>query len=306
MSQVVFKAKARQFKNGCLLLPATPADKKVLDCFCQTIGTRYATVTANFSRVNKSYDQVKTVFALSALLFQINYDRKPTQNENEAMYNSLLEMFADRKPDLLQPNKTVPIHLSEMSKYQAMRFINSIIGLVIEYCPDLGDAEAMEVKQIFEEFQEESNTGENNPIDYDENGNLLSIDAWCERNCVSMASGINDGTLEIAHIISKGSHPQYRNCVWNFLRLTHYEHLEIQHRKGWKELLSIYPHLTKRVKAAYDQAHIIYPFTMTDTFNSLDESESQAIDNKGNQSPTSSLADEALHAAKIPEEDGLF
>ena len=65
MSKVLFKAKARQFQNGCLLLPATTADKKILDQFCNELGNRYATVTANFSRANKSYDQVKTVHILN-------------------------------------------------------------------------------------------------------------------------------------------------------------------------------------------------------------------------------------------------
>ena len=89
MPKVIFKAKARQFNNGCLLLPATEGDKRILNSFCTTLGNRYATVTANFSKANKSYDQVKTVFALCTLLFEINYDRVPNSDELDRMYESL-------------------------------------------------------------------------------------------------------------------------------------------------------------------------------------------------------------------------
>lgn len=272
MSKIIFKAKAMQFKNGCLLLPATEKDKVLLNSFCESLGNRYATVTANYSKNNKSYDQVKTVFALSSLLFKVNYDRVPTNEENERMYESLLRAFAPREPDLLNPEVEVPIHLSKMSKMDAAQFINAIFELIIENC-DLTDKDQITVRELFTEFKEQTSVGEGNPCDYDSNGNYLSIDEWCERNNVSMASGINDGTLEIAHIITKSAHPEYRDCVWNFLRLTHYEHLEIQHRKGWKELLSIYPHLIPRVKAAYDMAHELYPFTMQEEFNQIEKSD---------------------------------
>ncbi len=268
MNKICIRAFPKKFPNGSfLLLPATPAEKSSLDTFCATIGSNFVTVTINSSRRNKTYDQVKTVFALCSIIFQcMNEGRKPTSKENRKMYESLLREFADKEPDIRHPEEEVPVHLSEMSKIQAARFINSLIGLIVEYC-DLTDNQQVEVKELFQEFKKATSTGKGNPCDYDSDGNLLSVDDWCEINNVSMASGINDGTLEIAHIITKSAHPEYRNCVWNFLRLTHYEHLEIQHRKGWKELLSIYPHLIPRVKAAYDLAHEVYPFTMTEEFN---------------------------------------
>lgn len=268
MEKVVIRAVPRQFNNGSfLLIPATPAERSSLDTFCNTVGNRFVTVSINCSRGNKTYDQVKTVFALCSILFQCNYGRKPTDKENRKMYESLLRDYADKEPDLRNPDEMVPIHLSEMSRQQAAHFINSIIGLIVEYC-DLTDRQQIEVKELFQEFKRNTSTGEGNPCDYGSDGKLLSVDEWCRQNNVSMASGIDDGTLEIAHIITKSAHPEYRDCVWNFLRLTHYEHLEIQHRKGWQELLSIYPHLIPRVKAAYDLAHERYPYTMADKFDS--------------------------------------
>lgn len=303
MPKVIFKAKARQFNNGCLLLPATEGDKRILNSFCTTLGNRYATVTANFSKANKSYDQVKTVFALCTLLFEINYDRVPNSDELDRMYESLLREFAPKQPDLLNPEILVPIHLSKMSKMEAAQFINSIFNLIIENC-DLTDKQQVSVRELFTEFKRETSVGEGNPCDYDSNGNLLSIEEWCERNNVSMASGVDDGTLEIAHIITKSAHPEYRDCVWNFLRLTHYEHLEIQHRKGWKELLSIYPHLIPRVKAAYDKAGELYPFTMVEEFNALEEEQKKEEKQEEQPITTKPQMVEALKNAGLVDEDG--
>lgn len=266
MDKVSFRAVPRKFNNGSfLLIPASLGDKTSLDSFCTTLGNKYVTVTINRSKSNKTYDQVKTVFALCSLLFQSNYDRKPNGEELEKCYESLLWDYADKEPDLLHPEREVPVHLSKMSKIQAAQFINALIALVIENC-DLDARQQIDIKELFQTFKQETSVGEGNPCDYDKDGNLLSIDEWCERNNVSMASGVNDGTLEIAHILSKGAHEEYRNCVWNFLRLTHHEHIEIQHRKGWEELLAIYPHLIPRVKAAYDKAGELYPFTVKDKF----------------------------------------
>ena len=303
MPKVIFKAKARQFNNGCLLLPATEGDKRILNSFCTTLGNRYATVTANFSKANKSYDQVKTVFALCTLLFEINYDRVPNSDELDRMYESLLREFAPKQTDLLNPEILVPIHLSKMSKMEAAQFINSIFNLIIENC-DLTDKQQVSVRELFTEFKRETSVGEGNPCDYDSNGNLLSIEEWCERNNVSMASGVDDGTLEIAHIITKSAHPEYRDCVWNFLRLTHYEHLEIQHRKGWKELLSIYPHLIPRVKAAYDKAGELYPFTMAEEFNALEEEQKKEEKQEEQPITTKPQMVEALKNAGLVDEDG--
>ena len=262
MNKVSIRAVPKKFQNGSyLLLPATPAEKNTLDVFCGSVGSRYVTVTLNCARGNKTYSQVKTVFALVSLLFQSNYDRKPSNEESQKMYESLLLDYADKEPDLLHPERDVPVSLSRMSKRQASQFISSLFQLVIENC-DLDDRQQVDVKSLFQEFKRETSVGEGNPCDYDSAGTLFSIDEWCSANNVSMASGVNDGTLEVAHIVSKGSHPEFRNCVWNFLRLTHYEHIEIQHRKGWNEFLSIFPHLIPRVKNAFDNAGEIYPFDL--------------------------------------------
>ena len=177
MPKIAIKCRPMQFKNGCLLIPATVADRERLNSFCTTVGDRLCTVTANYSRSNKTYDQCKTVFALTAILFEYNYNRVPSSTENERMYRELLEEFGPREECLLDPNKTTPIPLSRMTKLQAAEFINALINLIMENC-DLTDKQQIDVKQIFEEFQANCGYGESNPLDYDKDGNMLTEEEW--------------------------------------------------------------------------------------------------------------------------------
>lgn len=272
MSKVVFKARPMQFKNGCLLLPATPSDKIILNNFVKSCGSHYCTVTAQFAKSDKTYEQVKTVFALCSLIAEIKLKCKPTQYQVKKVYNEMLQMFAPREPDICNPSNTSPLHLSKMSTIQAAQFINSLINYILEYLGyELTEDLQVDLQFLFTEFKENEGFGEFNHIDYAPDGHLYTIDEWYENNNVSMASGVGGEDLQIAHIISKGAHPEYRDCTWNWLRLTHYEHNEIQHRKGWKEFLSMFPHLIPRVKTAYDKAGERYPFTMIDEFEEFEK-----------------------------------
>lgn len=259
MDKVVFKAQPKKFSNGSyLFMPASVADKSLIDTFCEGYPKTYVTVEVHGSRGNKTYDQVKTVFALCSLLYQVNYGKKPNDEQRRQMYESLLWDFADKEPDIRHPERLVPIHLSRMSVTQASRFINDIFNLIIENC-DLDDIQMTQVKELFETFKEHSSHGRYNPCDFNKDGQLYTVEEWCKVNNVSMASGVG-GDLEIAHIISKGAREDLRDCVWNFLRLTHEEHIGIQHQKGWQAFLEMFPHLKPRVKKAYDLAGEPYPF----------------------------------------------
>lgn len=295
MSKVLFKAKARQFQNGCLLLPATTADKKILDQFCNELGNRYATVTANFSRANKSYDQVKTIFALINIRFFIQYHRYPTDTEKAIMYSGFLWKYAERVTNPVNPDEEIPVPLSEMSKTQAAYFINSIIGDIYEYAGDaMTDTIQIELKQIFEEFQGANGYGVGNPVDYDEEGNLLSEDKWREKNHFSFASGVATENLQLHHIMTKNSHPQYRDCAWNWIMLTEEEHMRIIHALGgWKKFIEIFPHTAPRIKNAYDIAHELYPPEIQEAFISIgliDENSNEIKEKPKEEKPKQMLA----------------
>lgn len=271
MSKVVFKAKAMQFQNGALLIPATPRDKQILNSFCETLANRYATVTANFNRDKKSYDQVKTVFALIGIRFFIQYHRYPTETEQAIIYSRFLWKYAPKMPDPLNPDEETPIPLSQMSKSDAAIFISGIMADIYEYAgDDLTDTTAVELSQIFEEFQAANGYGVGNPIDYDENGNLLSEEEWRKKNHFSFASGVATEDLQLHHILSRGSHRGFKDEAWNWIMLTDYEHNRIIHnRGGWQRFLEIYPHCARRVKNAYDTAKELYPHELQTVFIKL-------------------------------------
>lgn len=324
MSKVIFKAKAMQFQNGCLLLPATTADKKILDQFCNELGSRYASVTANFSRCNKSYDQVKTIFALINIRFFIQYHRYPTDTEKAIMYSGFLWKYADKVSNPLNPDEEIPVPLSEMSKTQAAYFINSIIGDIYEYAGSaMTDTQQVELKQLFEEFQAANGYGIDNPTDYDKDGNLLSEDEWREKNHFSFASGVDTEDLQLHHILSRGAHKAYEHCPWNWIMLTEEEHMRIIHAMGgWKKFISIFPHTAPRIKNAYDMAHEMYPREIQEAFieiglidknsNEITEEvkEEPSFDNMKpvteKSSETEPLAIQALKSAGLVDEDAPY
>lgn len=323
MSKVIFKAKARKFDNGYLLLPATPKDKIILQTFAESLSNRYATITATFSHASKSYDQVKTVFALIGIRFFIQYHRYPTETEQAIIYSNFLWKYAPKMPNPLNPEEQIPIPLSKMSKSEAAIFISGIMADIYEYAgDDLVDTTAVELSQIFEEFHGANGYGVGNPLDYDENGNLLSEDEWRTKNHFSFASGVVTEDLQLHHILTRGSAPQFKDMAWNWIMLTDYEHNRIIHnRGGWTKFLEIYPHCAKRIKNAYDMAKELYPHELQVEFiklglideysNDIEEDNSASeepnfaenLQKPESQEEKEPLAIQALKAAGLVDQD---
>lgn len=323
MAKISFRAIPHKFNNGSyLLLPATIADRKILNQFSENVGEKYLTVTVNYARGNKSYDQVKTVFALIDIRFQLQYHRNPTDKEKAIIYSYLLNKYADRVPNPLNPEETVAVSLSEMSKSQAASFIGSIIADIYEYAGNtLTDTQQIELKEIFEEFAAANAYGVGNPIDYDKEGNLLSMEEWREKNHFSFASGVDVEDLQLHHILSRGAHPQYEDIAWNWIMLTEEEHMRIIHAKGgWKKFILIFPHTAKRIKNAYDMAHEMYPREIQEAFieiglidkNSDEITEESAEPSFDDMKPvvkenfTTELAEQALSAQEDKYEGDIY
>lgn len=291
MNKISIRAVPRKSGNGSfLLLPATPSDRSLLNMFSESIGDRYVRINLTDLSANKTYDQVRTVWALIDILYEIEHGAKPTVRQASLTYAHLIGTYAPLIDDPLDPSKKVRLTLSLMSKYEASVFINSIMSECLERMGKATESSLVfDVQDLFTEFIDWRGRQKKDPVDIDGSGEWLTVDEWCERNNASMASGSKE-SLEVCHIITKSKRPDLKDCVWNLLRMTHYEHIEIQHRHGWERLLSIYPHLIPRVKAAYDRAGELYPFTVRDKFG---EPEDSVV--KENLT-TDSLADMALGA----------
>jgi hypothetical protein len=322
MAKVSFRAIPKKFNNGSyLLLPATALDRSNLNQFCDGVNNHYVTVTVNFARGNKSWDQCKAVFVLINLRFQLQYHRNPTDTEKALVYSSFLNKYADREPNPLNPEETEAISLSAMSKSQAASFIGSIIADIYEYAGNtLTDTQQIELKEVFEEFAAANAYGVGNPIDYDKEGNLLSMEEWREKNHFSFASGVDTPDLQLHHIMTRNSKPQLAGVAWNWIMLTEEEHMRIIHAKGgWKKFILIFPHTAKRIKNAYDMAHEMYPREIQEAFieiglidkNSDEITEESTGPSFDDMAPvvkdnTESLAEQALSAQEDKYEGDIF
>lgn len=268
MDSIIIRTVPRKFTNGYLLVPATVADKKTLDMMCQSVGDKTVRVSAEVSRSKKSYDQVKTVFGLIDIIFQIDHQRKPTEHEKALYYSYLLNQYGEKQVVSVSGQEPTEqaIGLSSMTKAQATRFISSLMAHICEHC-ELPDYLMNDMNELFERFTSHKGRMEVDFADTDDSGEYLSIDKWVKMNNCSHATGKTE-CLEIAHIVSKGTAPQFRDCVWNFLRLTHDEHME-QHAKGWDNFIKIYPHIKGRVDRAREMAGKLdvrwYPSNLADS-----------------------------------------
>ena len=251
-TKITFRAIQKEFEAGYLFIPATAEDKRSVNAFCGDMTGKYVTVTVNGSRGNKTYDQVKTVWGLIEIYFESQYNRKPTKTESANMYMSFIQQYADTEQSLIDPSKEVYVTLSNMSKEQAARFIQNIMNDIIVECK-LSEGLQCDVKELYEAFIQYKGTLPKDPVDYDKNGVLLNREDWVKMNPCSHASGVTKG-LEVAHIVSKGSDEEDRYECWNWLMLTHEEHIGIQHQNGWEELIELYPHIEGRVKRARELA----------------------------------------------------
>lgn len=248
MKEMTIRAVARKFDAGYLFVPATKADKQVMQMFCEESKGEYVTMDVTTSRKNKSYDQVKTVWALIELIYEVSFHVRPTKNQAASLYMELIMLYADRVPSLIHIGEMVPVTLSQMDKEQAVRFIQCLINHLCDM-GKLSDIQESSLTEIFQSFEQMKGELEYDPVDKDSDGNWLTVEAWKMRNNHSFASG-RVGGLEVAHIVTRGSSPQNIESVWNLMLLTHEEHIEVQHGKGWDVFLGIYPHLKARVNRA--------------------------------------------------------
>lgn len=252
MKTSTIRATIREEGNSFIITPANNADKISLGLLVSEHQGKYLTVSVKTTQSSKTYDQLKTAWALIALIFESMYFRKPRESEKKQLYMELLEEFADRKTSLLSSDKTVPYTFSEMSSQQLSRFIQNLINLLSDSC-DLSDSAQSDVKELFLEWQDYMSSQEEDCRDFYDNGEMIPIDEWAKKNSVSFASGLG-GALDKAHIVSKGADEIHRDCCWNIIMLTHEEHM-MQHQIGWDEFLKIYPHLRGRVNRARRIAH---------------------------------------------------
>lgn len=191
----------------------------------------------------KTFKQHNAIWALLQIMFVSMNGYKPTKDELYDLYLDVLDLYANKRPNRFNGNLR-PVHLSESDVEDAAALIGHIMAVLADFCDLSLDAQS-EVRKLFDAWQSWKGDLAKDPMDYDENGNLLTVKAWEERHRLSDASGIG-GRLETAHIVSRGANVTLVEDVRNLLRLTPDEH-RFQHSQGWEAFLERFPHLKSRV-----------------------------------------------------------
>ena len=265
MQSLALRGLLKKTDEGFIIIPATNADKTNLNLYANQADGKYLNLVFKSGSGSKTYAQVKTAWALISMLFIANKGRKPTAKERDILYEQLLEEYADREDveDVVHhTTRSVPISFSKMTKGQLARFIGILIQLLHEDTQNfmMSDDDLVTLNDLFSEWVDYLSLQEVDPTDVNENGEYLTLDEYRATHTVSYASGRTcgeDGSdLEMAHIISRGSAPEFAECCWNVMMLTHEEHVGIMHGQetregGWNALAARFPHIRNRISRAY-------------------------------------------------------
>ncbi|MGL4981678.1 MAG: hypothetical protein ACRC4W_02260 [Treponemataceae bacterium] len=199
----------------------------------------------------RSFKQLSSVWKLVTVIFESMENRKPTEEEKYDLYLDLLDVYADKIPSKINNNALRAVRISESNTASAARFIEGLLYHLATECNLSVDLQA-DVRQVLYEW--EIWKGKKN---HDINSHL-TISEWRKKAVYSQASGRCE-QIEIAHIVSRGSAPQFENEIWNVIALTRDEH-SFMHSHGWGIFLEKYPHLKGRVERAFELAgHLPIP-----------------------------------------------
>jgi hypothetical protein len=253
--------------NGIIYVQPSKSDIQLIEKFFVKKGIQeektgekcYPFYTFEIAARDKTFNQVKAIWALVTVIFRSMHGRKPDEEEKYDLYSDILDMYADKVPNRFT-GALRPVHLSESDVYQAGRMLTACIDVLTEYC-DLNNVRDENGKEIGGELQNEVRTIflkwtnwrggiAKDPLDYDDSGNELTLYKWLEKHKVSDITGINDGTLEVVHIVSRGSDAKDIESPWNWILMEHKYYIGIQHEKGWEALVNEFPFIKPRVLRA--------------------------------------------------------
>lgn len=255
MKSFFVKAFVSAKDSDIIIRTVTRADEKNLLSFLEEVKDKPLSVELKDVSAGKTYDQLKTVYALSSIIYETMFFERPTDSQNHSFVTDLVTMFGEKRASLVRPEEEVSIPVKEMNKYQISDLIYKMSNFLIQMC-QLPPRLDIDVRELFTEWQDWRSSLKHDIADMDENGNYLSLIEWKEKNNFSFASGKSSAyePLEVAHIVSRGADKEDIEEVWNLMMLTHYEHIEIMHKKGWNAFLELFPHLRGRVERAREMA----------------------------------------------------
>lgn len=257
--EIRFPARAILRENCCVLLKTTCNQdhdlvlnlfKKKAEWEARNGKEYYLEVRLGLEHQKRTYKQNRTVWALVGAIFQSMSEnhRKPTREEETALYYDLLEVYADKVPNRIN-NTLRPVHISEANSIEGARFIDGLLYHLAKEC-ELDYGTQTTVQELLQQWEAWRGGLERDPVDYADIAcaRLLTEKEWREKHVVSEASG-RGGMIQRAHIVSRGADSEDIEAAWNWVALLRDEH-EQQHREGWERFLQIYPHLKGKIARA--------------------------------------------------------
>jgi len=254
--KIKFPARAVQRQGYIVLKETNPAGKELIEkLFSKKTEMEkrndheyFLHVVLELKYQKRTFKQNSSVWVLITAIFESMEGRLPDEDEKYALYLDLLEEYADKTPSRLN-GKLRSVHISESNSMEGARFIDGLLFHLANYC-DLTYDTQVTVNDVMQEWHEWRGGLEKDPMDYAdlECTKLLTEAQWRERHPVSEASG-KSSSIELAHIVSRGSDAADIGEAWNWLALLREEHME-QHQIGWDRFLQVYPHLRGRVARA--------------------------------------------------------
>lgn len=238
--EVISNCKIKMAQDHLKIQPVDYADFKMFRKICETNKDLY-TVKIQAAKKSKTYNQVKTVWALVRIIFVSMEGRNPTSTESRELYEELLEEYAEKRPSKINPNKLLPIHVSKADTKACAFFIEGLMYHLALYC-DLSLSEQMQVRELMQEWESWHGSV---PFEDIEN---CSMEEYRARHVFSEASG-KGGDLHLHHIVTKGSSEKLRDVTANWIMLTIDEHHDL-HQYGEKVFLEKYPHLKNKFARA--------------------------------------------------------
>lgn len=253
------------YKGQIVLRPCDSKDQMVINKLfmskksreerCQREILLKCDIDAQFQK--RTFKQLRAVWKLVEVIFESMENRKPTHDEKYDLYLDLLDMYADKVPSRLKPDRLRSVHISEANTVSGARFIDGLLYHLSTECELTYDLQA-DVRKVLYEW--EIWRGKQK-IDFRDG---MQKEEMRKTAVYSEASGLAGG-VDLHHIVSRGAAPQFVDCAWNLLALTREEH-EFFHAHGWSDFLDRFPHLRGRVERAFELA-VQFPLIIEVTKN---------------------------------------
>ncbi len=255
------------------LKPKRGIDKITLSSFVGEKG-RYVNVRVMNRAQSKTYDQTKAFWSLCSILYELTFGEKPkTDMLDKFVRDTIYPQYMPYRPKVSDPAELTNKTWSELTVAEGISVISALMSEIGEM-GQLPKGLEFSCSDLFVWFQEQKNSFEKDPTDYDENGRPYSKDEWAERNKLCMITGLMGG--DICHIVSREQGQGFDwfiNLSWNFYRAAHELHLNLQHGMGWEALFDydghdlmnpkqiLYPNAPKLaplLRKRYERAHRLF------------------------------------------------